>query len=332
MKKPIKNKSISKASGKELKIEKKATNTEERRAKRESRLEEKITKRQNQSSLRKWTADIVIIITASLIYSTGIHCFTAPNEIAPGGVTGIATIINSLTGISIGLLYGVMNLPLIIIGFIFLGRKTMVKTIISVAVITVSTDYLFTVIPVYEGNRMLAAIFGGALFGVGLGLIYTREGTSGGTDITNRIIHKKIPHFSLGKIMLAADAVILLSAMFIYKNIEAGLYAIISIFVCSKMVDMLLYGMLEGKLLLIFSDRYEVITERILKEHNRGVTLLDGEGGFSGREKKVICCAVQKNQYVKIKRIVSQVDPHAFIVVTNAGEVLGEGFHENKIS
>lgn len=301
-----------------------------REEKKKSRIEKKASKK--QSKLKKWTIDILVVIIASLIYSVGIQCLTAPNEIAPGGVTGIATVINSLTGISIGLLYGVMNLPLIIIGFIFLGRSTMVKTIISVAVITVSTDFLFTDIPVYEGNKILAAVFGGLLFGISLGLIYMREGTTGGTDIINRIIHKKLPHFSLGKIMLAVDALIIVSAMLIYKSVEAGMYAIISIYVSSKGIDVLLYGMLEGKLLLIFSDNYKEITECIMKEYERGVTLLNGEGGYSGKEKKVICCAVQKNQYAKIKKIISRLDPHAFIVITNAGEVLGEGFHENKIT
>lgn len=315
-----------------LKSEIKNLKSEKRKEKLKNKNEKKISNLKNPSKVKKWFLDIIYIISASLIYSIGIHCLTAPNEIAPGGVTGISTIINSFTGISIGLLYGLINLPLIIIGLIFLGRSTMIKTIVSVIVITVATDFLFAEIPVYEGNQMLAAIFGGVFFGVSLGFIYMREGTSGGTDIINRIIHKKLPHFSLGKIMLAGDAIILTSAMFIYKSIEAGLYAIISIFICSKVMDMILYGTLEGKLLLIFSNNYEPITECIIKEYNRGVTLLNGEGGFSGESKKVICCAVQKNQYVKIKRIVSRIDPHAFIVITNAGEVLGEGFTENKIS
>ncbi len=296
---------------------------------KKSKKSEKI-KPKKEHKLRKWIIDIFVIIIASGIYSLGVHYFTAPNNIAPGGVTGIATIISSVSGFSVGILYGIINLPLLIIGFIFLGRSMMVKTIISVAVITVATDFLFSGLPVYTGDKMLAAVFGGLLFGIGLGLVYYREGTTGGTDITNRIIHMKVPHISLGKIMVIVDAFIIAFAVFVYKNIESGLYAVITIFVCSKVVDLILYGNLEGKLLLIFSDKHEEITERILKEHHRGVTLLSGVGAYSGNEKKVICCAVQKNQYVKIKRIVSRIDQRAFIVITNAGEVLGEGFSENK--
>ncbi|MCL2697700.1 MAG: YitT family protein [Oscillospiraceae bacterium] len=256
----------------------------------------------------------------------------APASIAPGGVTGIATIINHLAGWPVGLLYGLFNLPLIILGFIFLGRHMMVKTIVAVAVITVATDYVFAAVPVYDGEKILAALFGGVILGTGQGLIYLREGTSGGIDITNRLIYKKVPHMSLGKITLAVDAVIISASMVAFKSVEAGLFAIVAIFVSGRVLDTLIYGGLQGKILFIFSDEYEEISRKILDEHHRGVTLLSGTGAYSGQERKVICCAVQKNQYVKIKRIAAETDPGAFIIIANAGEVLGEGFSQNRIS
>ena len=201
-------------------------------------------------------------------------------------------------------------------------------SIISVAVITAATDFIFAPFSVYEGDKMLAALFGGVFFGAGIGLIYLRDGTSGGIDIINRIIHKKLPHFSLGKITLAADAVIIAASMAVFKSVEAGLFAIIAIFVSGRIIDALFYGGLEGKLLLIFSDKHEEITQKIITEQHRGVTLLSGTGAYSGQEKKVICCAVNKSQYVKIKRTVGETDPNAFIVITHAGEVLGEGFRQ----
>jgi uncharacterized membrane-anchored protein YitT (DUF2179 family) len=237
-----------------------------------------------------------------------------------------------VSGISVGLLYGLLNVPLIILGFIFLGKGMMVKTIIAVAVITVATDYVFSAVPVYDGEKILAALFGGVLLGTGLGFIYLREGTSGGADIINRLIYKKIPHISLGKIALAVDAVIITSAMFVFRSVEAGLFAIVAIFVSGRVLDMLIYGGLQGKILFVFSDNYEEISRKILDEHHRGVTLLSGTGAYSGQERKVICCAVQKNQYVKIKHIVAEADPAAFIIIANAGEVLGEGFSQNRIS
>ncbi len=280
-------------------------------------------------TIRKWIIDIVVVIAASVIYSMGLHCFTTPNSIAPGGVSGIATVINAYTGINVGIIYGAINVPLIIIGFIFLGKKLMIKTIVSVATITLTTDYLLAGFPVYEGEHILAAIFGGLLLGAGLGLVYLRDGTSGGTDIVNKLINRKLPYFSLGRIMMATDAVIVLVSMLAFKSIESGLYSIIAIFVCSKVIDMILYGSFEAKMMLIFSDHYTEIADEIMLGINRGVTYLDGTGAYSGNEKHIICCAVRKNEYPKIKRAVKKIDPNAFIIITNAGEVMGEGFQPN---
>ncbi|MCL2109534.1 MAG: YitT family protein [Oscillospiraceae bacterium] len=291
----------------------------------------KQTKGDKSHSALKFTADVALVILGSAIYSFGLHSFIAPANIAPGGVTGIATIISSMTGMSVGTLYGLFNLPLIILGFVFLGKGMMVKTIVSVGVITIATDFVFVTIPVYEGEKILAALFGGVLFGSGIGLINMRSGTSGGIDIVNRIIHKKMPHLSLGKIGVAADAVIIAASMAVFRSVEAGLFAIIAIFVSGRVIDALFYGGFEGKLLLVFSEKYEEITRKIIEEQHRGVTLLHGTGAFSGREKKVICCAARKNQYFKIKRLVAEADPKAFIVITNAGEVLGEGFRANVV-
>lgn len=276
--------------------------------------------------------DFIIILIGSILYSAGIHFFTAPNDIAPGGVGGIATIINELTGLNIGMMYGIMNIPLLIIGLIFLGKKTMIKTVVAVASITFFTDYGFQFfdLPVYaNGDKILASVFGGALIGLGLGLVYLREGTSGGTDIITKLINKRWQHFSIGTISLAIDAAIVISSMFVYKNIESGLYAIISIFICSKIMDVILYGSHESKMLLIFSDRYEEISQFIMTTMHRGVTILDGKGAYSGTGKNIICCAVHKNEYTKIKREVKEIDKNAFIIITNAGEVLGDGFAEN---
>jgi len=263
------------------------------------------------------------------VFSLGLHCFTAPNEIAPGGVVGIATIVNSFVSVSIGTLYLLFNIPLIILGVIFLGKRRMVKTLVSVGVITAATDFLYVNIPVYTGDKILAAVFGGVLFGVGLGLIYVREGTSGGIDIVNRIINKNRPHLRMGAIMVVSDAVIIGAAMLFFGSIESGLYAMIAIFVSGRVADLLLYGNLEGKLLLIFSEKYDIISEKILTEFGRGVTFLKGTGAYSGSERNVICCAVPKNQYVRIKRKISEIDSSAFIVITSAKEVLGNGFNAN---
>lgn len=291
----------------------------------------KKTPEERKKAVLRWIADIVLIIFGSTVYSMGLHCFSAPNNIAAGGVAGISTLINAVADINIGILYGIINIPLIIVGFIFLGKKMMVKTFLSVIVTTLMTDYGLAAIPAYEdGDRLLASVFAGIFFGIGLGVVYLREGTSGGTDIINKLINKKYPHFSLGAIMLGTDAVIICASMLVYGTIEAGLYAIIAIFICSKVMDMILYGSFEGKMLLIFSDKYHEISEYVMKTLDRGVTWLNATGAYSEKSKQVICCAVHKNEYSKIKRKVKEIDPHAFIIITNAGEVLGEGFQANQ--
>lgn len=284
----------------------------------------------SKSKALRWVVDIIVIVIASVIYSLGLHVFTVPNDIAAGGVGGISTIIHELFDINVGLMYGLINVPLVIVGFIFLGKNLMIKTLISVVVITFSTDYLLLNFPVYEnGDKVVASIFGGVLMGAGLGITFLREGTSGGTDITNKIINKFVPHFSMGAITMATDVVIVGASVLVFNNIENGLYAVISIFVCSKVIDMFLYGTFEGKMLLIFSDRYQEIADIIMIEFNRGVTFLLAKGAYSGADKNVICCAVHKNEYAKIKRKVKVIDPKAFIIISNTGEVLGDGFQEN---
>ena len=280
----------------------------------------------------RWVVDIFLIIVGGIIYSAGLHCFSAPNEIAPGGVAGISTLINAATGgMNIGILYGIINKPLIIIGFIFLGKKMMIKTLLSVAVVTFATDYGLAGVPIYEnGDKMLAAICAGVLFGVGLGVVYVREGTTGGTDIINKIINKKFPHISVGAAMMGTDAVIIGASMLVFKSFEAGLYALIAIFISSKVLDMILYGSFEGKMMLIFSDKYGEISEYIMTNLDRGITWLNGTGAYSKQSKQVICCAVHKSEYAKVKRKVKEIDSKAFIIITNAGEVLGEGFHANQ--
>lgn len=287
---------------------------------------------QSNNKVVRWIVDIILIIAGAFIYSVGLYCFASPNDIASGGVGGISIIINQLTDISVGILYGAINIPLVIVGLIFLGKKMMIKTVISVAVISIATDYLlpYLEIPVYTASeKILAALFGGIFFGVGMGIVYLREGTTGGTDIINKLINRKFPHFSMGVIMLAIDAVIIVASMVVFGGIEAGLYSIIIISVASKVMDTILYGSFEGKMVLIFSDKYEEISEYIMTSLVRGVTWLKGEGAYSKADKHVICCAVHKNEYSKVKRKVKEIDPHAFIIITNAGEVLGSGFHDN---
>lgn len=280
--------------------------------------------------MKKRLTDVVLIILGAVVYAAGINCFTAPSDIAPGGVGGLSTVISYLSGgrLGIGLIFGVINIPLVIAGFLRLGKPLMLRTLIAVAVTSLCTDVLSGLFPIYAGDRMIAAVFGGVLIGSGLGVVYLRDGTTGGTDIINKLIQKAKPHLSLGTIMMITDAFVVMISILVYGNLESGLYAIITIFVSSRIMDLLLYGGRGGKAILIFSEKADEIGEAIVGDISRGATYLKGTGVYSGTDKNVICCAVQKNEYAKLKRIVKGIDESAFIITATADEILGRGFRE----
>lgn len=281
-----------------------------------------------KKKIRRWVIDILVMILAAAIYSLGVHIFISPNDIAPGGVTGIAIILTEFLGISVGTLIFLLNIPLIIAGFILLNKTTMIKTMISVALITVFTNLAEMFVPVYDasgGNGVIAAIFGGAAMGIGLGLGYNRESTSGGTDILTKIIGKYHSDFKLGAIQAALDGIVVVLGFAVFRDVNTVLYAAIAIFVQSKLTDTIVYGSQESRFMLIFSENYKKIAEEILKQSN-GVTLFKGEGAYSGNERQVLATAVHRSNYSKVKRIVKTADPKAFVITTSANEVYGEGF------
>ena len=281
-----------------------------------------------KKKIRRWVIDILAMILAAAIYSLGVHIFISPNNIAPGGVTGIAIILTNFWGISVGTLIFLLNIPLIIAGFILLNKTTMIKTMISVALITVFTNLAEMFVPVYDasgGNGVVAAIFGGAAMGIGLGLGYNRESTSGGTDILTKIIGKYLPDFKLGGIQAVLDGIVVVLGFAVNRDVNTVLFAAIAIFVQSKLIDTIVYGSQESRFMLIFSENYKEIAEEILKQSN-GVTLFKGEGAYSGNERQVLATAVHRSNYSKVKRIVKTADPKAFVITTSANEVYGEGF------
>ena len=273
--------------------------------------------------------DIFLTLVGTLLYALGVYIFTAPNQIAPGGVSGFATILNHLTGAPIGTVTALVNLPLLVLGWFYLGHPFIVKTLVSVAGFAVFYDYTLVPLqmPQYQGDHLLASLFGGALIGIGLGVTFLGESSTGGVDISCLVLQKKFPHIKISSLVFLTDVIIIAFGAIAYQTIESALYAIIAIFVSSKMIDIIVYGSYEGKMLLIFSDKSEEIAQKIMTA-GKGVTFLSGKGAYSGDEKQVICCAVRKNDYVKVKRYVKEVDESAFMIITSAKEVLGKGFKE----
>lgn len=270
--------------------------------------------------------DIVVVLLGTFVYAAGLYFFIEPASIAPGGVSGIALMVNYLTHAPIGVVSACINIPLILIGYRFVGREFIWKTLLSIASFTVIYDYLLCWFPVYQGERLLSCIFGGVIWGIGIGLVFLRSGSTGGTDIIIKMINRKFPHVPMGRVTLATDGVIILASVFIYHSIESALYAIITIFVCSQIMDVILYGGDKGKLVYIISRRPREIADAVMAALDRGTTFLKGEGGFTGEEKRVLMCALRRNEYHTVKTIVQNIDPDAFMIVSDSAEVRGEGF------
>lgn len=270
-------------------------------------------------------------ILGAAFYALSVDCFTAPNQIAPGGVTGLATLLNTLIHTPIGAASLLLNVPLFIWGAVEIGKRFMLRSIIAVALVSVMIDGFAQLGVIYEGDRMIAAIFGGILSGLGLGLVLFRGGSTGGTDIVARILHRRYPYLSVGHIVFCADAVVILLSAVVYGSVENALYAVITIFVSTKLIDAVLVGFSRdnGKLLIIISSFPEKIRDVITVREDRGVTLMNALGGYSRLPVGVILCAVRPHDVNRVRSAALSVDDGAFIIVTTAGTISGNGFQSN---
>lgn len=275
--------------------------------------------------------DLLFCFAGSLIYAVSVPFFTAPNKIAPGGLTGVATILYYLIHVPIGTMTLILNIPLFILGLRFIGGHFMAKTILCTVLSSVFVDLLgagmaMFGIPAYKGSAILAALYGGVVAGVGLGLVFLRGATTGGTDIASRLLKLKYPHVSMGRMMFIIDTVIIVASAVAFRSIDSALYAIIAVFASSKIIDSILYGSDQGKMAVIISERNEEIAGAITEKMDRGLTVLRGRGYYTGTERDVLLCAVRRPEAVHLRSLVRDFDPNAFIIMCEADEVIGEGF------
>lgn len=269
--------------------------------------------------------DLSKITVGCVLFAIGISVFFQPNEIAPGGFSGIAVIINYLTGIPTGTLLFMFNIPITIIGLQKLGRHfmglTMYAIVVSSAMMNLIEQYI-----VFETEPLIASLYGGITVGIGLGLAFSVGGSTGGTDIITRLIHKKYPHLGLGQIMVLLDLAVVTASTIVFGNINSALYASVGIWISSKLIDSVIEGPDLAKLVYIISDHNDEIVDEICSKLDRGATILNGTGAYTKDPKNVIICAVRRQQIPKIKKIVSGVDEQSFMIVTDVREVLGDGF------
>lgn len=260
------------------------------------------------------------------LYGVAFNLFLEPSGTNAGGMSGLAMVVVHVTGFStVGTLTAVVNLPLLLIGGLRVNRKFMIGSVIGTAAIALTID-LFAILPPVQVDPLMAAIYGGVLGGAGLGMVLSAGGSTGGSDIVVRLLKKRYQNVPIGIITMCFDLVVVALTGIVFRDITKSLYSGITVFVCGRVVDAVVYSFDYSKVAMIMSPKYEQIIQAISQQLNRGATLLYGEGGYSRQETKVVLTTVKRQQLAELKALVVGIDPDAFIIVQEAHQVLGQGF------
>ena len=267
-----------------------------------------------------------IIALGSVIYALAFDWFAAPNQIAMGGVTGLAQVLNVLIPIlPVGILSILINVPLFLAGWRLLGGHMLVSSLFATAVSSLAIDIIAWFWTFDPMEPLLAALYGGAMMGAGLGLVFSQGSTTGGTDIVVKLLKLKFPWLSTGKLVMVPDMAVVVLAAAVFGTVNAALYGLIQMYLLGKAMDVVLYGGDTARVAYIITDRWEEVSRRLL-EMDRGVTILHGQGGYTGVEKRVLLVAFKEREIVPIKGMLRKIDPTAFFIVCDAHEIFGEGF------
>ena len=263
------------------------------------------------------------ILLGCLLGAAAYPAFLIPNSIAPGGLTGVATILNHLFSWPVGTVSLLLNIPLFLIGYRAMGRIFAFRSLIATLLFSLLID-LLPIRPV-STDPLLGTLFGGVVLGAGLGLILRGGATTGGTDMVARMVHRRLPFITVGMFLFVLDCLVVVGAAAAIGTQQA-LYAFISIYVCSKVIDAVMMGFGGNKACFIMSKAWQQITNRLMEETGRGVTHLDARGAYTGNQQPVVLCVASRQEIMSVKRIVREEDESAFLFITDAHEALGEGF------
>lgn len=269
---------------------------------------------------------VLLVLIGSAINGAGFSFLTYPNNIVAGGVTGIGQIINLLTGLPVGVLVMVMNIPLFLAAWKKFGTRFIVFSLIGMLSNSLFIDLFNALERPLTNDMLLAAIFGGAVKGLGLGIIYYQGATTGGADIAARFLRRRYPYINFGTLSLCLDAVVVAAFALVFRRVDSALYTVIAMFVASRVVNLILYGMSNSGVCYIVTVEPQKIAESIGSQLERGATILRGEGAYSGTERDVILCVVKRSQIPALRRIVAETDRGAFVIVTESHEVFGKNF------
>ena len=266
------------------------------------------------------------MIIGSIIYGIGIQWLYVPVNMISGGLTGISMMINYVTSWPTGIIIAVLNIPIFIIGFKKLGIKQLIMSFVGMLMFSAAIDIAAMFKISVTEDPILAAVFGGVVTGIGSGIFYTSGHTTGGVDIIARLLRIRYPYINFGTLILYLDAAVLAVYAIVFKRYDTALYTVFAVYISSRMIDLILYGMSQSKMCHIISEHSEEIQTEIVKSLHRGVTVINGTGAYSGQVKQVLLCVVKRQQIVEIRRIIKSIDQRAFVVVTDARDVFGKGF------
>ena len=285
----------------------------------------------DKQTVRRGVRAVLLITLASLFYAVSfVWCFD-PNGIAFGGITGLAQIVNRLfPAIPVGVTVIVLNIPLFLLGWKLIGGKLLVS---SLSAMFISSVFIDLITPLYDWQPMdplLACIFGGLLMGGSLGIVFLQGATTGGTDLAARLLKLKFKWLPMGKLLMGVDLTVIILVALFFQNLNTALYGLVALYISTLAMDGILYGLDNAKVAYIISDHNEQIADAIVHDLDRGVTILQGQGAYTGADKQVLMCAFKQREIASIKAAVKDIDPDAFLIVCNAHEVLGEGFRDYK--
>lgn len=278
---------------------------------------------------RETGTDILVDIAAGMVIAIGVYNFALNANFPVAGFSGIAIIMYHLLGLPVGLGTIILNIPVAIFCYKFLGRNFFLKSLKSMVISSILMDYVAPLLPVYEGSRLLAALCMGVLCGIGYAMIFMRGSSTGGQDFISVAIKKVRPHMTLGIITFALDIItIILGSVLVFKDVDGFIYGVIVTYLMAIVMDRIMYGIDEGKMTFIVTEHGDDVAEQIDEYSGRGSTILKGMGSYSKEKKDVVMCACNNKQMYTIKKMVHKIDPQAFTIIMESNEVVGEGFKE----
>lgn len=267
------------------------------------------------------------MIIGCILISIGINMFLSPHTIAPGGLSGLSVVLSKISGLSVSTIMLIIGIPLIVFSIKILGKKNALKTLIGMLLLSLCLKLTSSLSQVTVTNDvLLSAITGAILLGLGQGIIFSIDGSTGGTDLIALMVNKAIPSITLSKCLICIDGLVVISSGIVNKNLETGLYSAISLCIIVKMIDFIVAGFDYSKSFMIITNEEEALKNAIVNDIKRGITILEGKGGYTDSSKSVLIVVVNKNQEIHLKKLIKKVDKNAFIIVSNVHEVFGEGF------